>query len=58
MTQFKAQVCVLEDSCLPFKFLNYEVFVNNVEKLSFYLMEDKVKLHCKGKLILYKQNGL
>jgi len=58
MTQFHAQVCVWADSCLPFKFLNYEAFVNNVGKLSFYLIEDKVKLHTKGKIILYWQNGL
>jgi len=58
MTQFNAQVCVWEDDCLPFKFLNYEVFVDNAEKLNFYLIEDKFNLHCKGKLILYRQNGL
>jgi hypothetical protein len=58
MTQFNAQACVWEDSCLPFKFLNNEAFVNSVEKLSFYLTEDKVNLYCKGKLILYGQNGL
>ena len=58
MTQFNTQVCVWEDSCLPFKFLNNEAFVDSVEKLSFYLTKHKVNLYCKGKVILYTQNGL
>jgi len=58
MTQFNTQVCVWKDSGLPFKFLNYEAFVDNVEIWSFYLIEDKENLHCKGKLILYRQRGL
>ena len=58
MTQFNAQVCVWEQYHPSFKFLHYEAFVKDVEKFIFCLTEDTENLHCKGKLILFRKNGL